>query len=147
MANPKPRGGAEQCSWRQEWCWWSSLLQAQGCQYSHYVHSLSGVWNACQLAPEIPVCDMGGGLQNLHQDIINVSAGRIPLWILSFQILELAKGEEKENLHLDELEIWIFFFCGFAIHPSIQILLRLFLCFSLFVLKSLSWWWTEMPSR
>lgn len=47
---------------------------------------------------------MGGGLQNLHQDMINISAGRIPHWIFLFRILELAKGEEKENIHLNELE-------------------------------------------
>lgn len=31
-----------------------------------------------QLTPGTPVCDVGGGLQNLHQDIINISAQRIP---------------------------------------------------------------------
>lgn len=39
---------------------------------------LSGVWSESQLMSGIAVRGVGGGLQSLHQNIMNISAERIP---------------------------------------------------------------------
>lgn len=39
---------------------------------------LFGVWSESQLMPGIAARSVGGGLQSLHQNVMNISAERIP---------------------------------------------------------------------